>query len=272
MASESHVALGQVLIAIAEPHRDPGTLHAYHRWFERDHMYSAVLIGPGAFAANRFVATRELKTRRYPTDGGVFEPVDAGTFAALYFIAEGLLEEHFEWSFAQSAQLGREGRNDPNRDLTLTWLCDYLGAVARDAESAPPEIALDAGYPGLVMVWVDCAPGVSTTALVDWLRDEHLPRSLPGSASDQALLFGPRDFPPPDPAIPLTPGSVVRNQRVGKCVLLLHFLEEEPEHCWERDFADLGERVAKGGLGQVALAAPYHTTRRGRRLHPEQLW
>ena len=33
---DPHVGLGQVLIAIAEPHRDG--LDAYHRWFERAHL------------------------------------------------------------------------------------------------------------------------------------------------------------------------------------------------------------------------------------------
>ena len=80
MIHDPHVGLGHVLIAIAEPHRDG--LDAYHRWFERDHMYSAVLIGPGAFAAERYLATRELKALRYPAGGGVFVSAEVGSLVA----------------------------------------------------------------------------------------------------------------------------------------------------------------------------------------------
>jgi hypothetical protein len=270
MSQETHVELGQVLIAIAEPHRE--TLDTYHRWFERDHMYSAVLIGPGAFAANRFVAPRPLKELRYPVDGGVFPRVEQGTFAALYFIAEGMAEEHFAWSFAQSAKLGREGRNDPNRELTLTWLCDYRGSVGANAASVPPEIALDHAFPGLVMVWVDRNESVTQDELQRWLEEELLPRDIAGSGADQVLIFTPRDFPPPDPDVPLTPGAVNANTRVGKAVLLLYFLGDEPQRAWQPYFASLGEQIAKGSRGRLALAAPFVPTPRGKRADPAELW
>ena len=73
LAVGSHVEVGQVMVAISEPHSEG--LREYHRWFESDHMYSAVLVGPGAFSANRYMATRELKALRAPRDGGVFDPV-----------------------------------------------------------------------------------------------------------------------------------------------------------------------------------------------------
>ncbi len=79
---DPHVGLGHVLIAIAEPHGDG--LGAYHSWFERDHRYSAVLIGPGAFAAERYLATRELKALRYPADGGAFASVEVGALVARF--------------------------------------------------------------------------------------------------------------------------------------------------------------------------------------------
>ena len=267
---ETHLELGQVLIAIAEPHRE--TLDDYHRWFERDHMYSAVLIGPGAFAADRFVAPRALKDLRYPADGEVFPRVREGTFVALYFIAAGMAEEHFAWSFEQSARLGRQGRNNPNRDLTLTWLCDYRGAVARDPASVPPEIALDARYDGLVMVWIDRDDDSSQAELLRWLQEEALPRRLAASGADQVLLFTPRDFPTPDPDVPLTPGAVAKNPRVGSGILLLYFLNGDPRSTWEAYFAGLSDAVAKGGLGRTALVAPFVPTERGKRARGEELW
>jgi hypothetical protein len=270
MSQDTHIELGQVLIAIAEPHRE--TLDTYHRWFERDHMYSAVLIGPGAFAENRFVAPRALKELRYPKDGDVFPNVEEGTFVALYFIAEGMAEEHFAWSFAQSARLGREGRNDPNRDLTLTWLCDYRGSVSANVDSVPPQVVLDHAYPGLVMVWIDRAESVSLGELRRWLEEEALPHDVPKSPADQVLIFTPRNFPSPDPNVPLTPGSVNENPRVGEGLLLLYFLGEEPRAAWQPYFASLGEEIAKSGRGRVALAAPFVPTPRGKPANPKELW
>ena len=82
-----------MIVAIAEPH--PDTVAKYNEWFEHEHMYAAVLAGPGAFAANRYMATRTLRQRRYPVDGGVFADVAQGSFVALYFLAPGAIEEHF---------------------------------------------------------------------------------------------------------------------------------------------------------------------------------
>ena len=268
MIHDPHVGLGHVLIAIAEPHR--AGLDAYHRWFERDHMYSAVLIGPGAFAAERYVATRSLKALRTPRDGGVFPSAEVGSFVALYYLAEGSAEEHFAWSYPQSAKLTAEGRSNPDRDLVLTWLCDYRGALRRDEASVPPEIALDHRYAGLVMAWIEAAE--TPEALERWLVEEHLPGALPGSAIDQVQLFAPRDFPPAPTEVPLTPGSIAPNPWAGRGLLLLHFLDAEPEAVWARSFAALGEALTVSGQGRLALLAPFLPTSRGTAKHLDELW
>jgi hypothetical protein len=270
MIHDPHIDLGHVLIAIAEPHRDG--LDAYHRWFERDHMYSAVLIGPGAFAAERYLATRALKTLRYPEDGGVFESLDIGSFVALYFLAEGSVEEHFAWSFSQSEKLGAAGRNNRDRDLVLTWLCDYRGCVARSPESVPPEIALDHRYDGLVMVWAEATPSGSVDELEHWIKQEHLPTVLADSPVDQVLIFAPRDFPAAPRGVSLTPGSVAPNPWSGRGLLLLYFLEASPRGAWERLFAGLGDALRGGGRGRAALVAPFIPTARGTRVHLDELW
>jgi hypothetical protein len=267
---DPHVGLGHLLIAIAEPHQKG--LDAYHRWFERDHMYSAVMIGPGAFAAERYVATRPLKALRYPAEGDVFPSLDVGSFVALYYLAEGSAEEHFAWSFPQSARLGASGRSNPDRDLVLTWLCDYRSRVARDARSVPPEIALDHRYEGLVMVWVEAALPESMEDLESWLIHQHLPSMLADSPIDQVLIFAPRDFPEAAEGIDLTPGAVAPNPWKGRGLLLLYFLEASPLHGWDSLFAGLGEVLERGGLGRAALVAPFVPTDRGRTTHLEEIW
>ncbi len=270
LAVGSHVEIGQLMVAISEPHREG--LAEYHRWFESDHMYSSVLVGPGAFSANRYVATRELKALRAPRDGGVFEHVEAGSFTALYFIAEGSVEEHFAWSFPAQAELGRQGRNNPHRELVLTWLCDYRGRVGRDADSVPPEVALDHPYPGLVMAWVDRGEAASLEDLQAGLEDSLLPGLLAGSPIDQVLFFSPRDFPAPRPEVPLTPGAVEPNACVGERLLVLFFLDCPPQQAWAARFESLGAVLTERGLGDLALAAPFLPALRGTSRYLDALW
>jgi len=267
---DPHVGLGHLMIAIAEPHR--AGLETYHRWFEREHMYSAVLVGPGAFAAERYVAPQELKALRYPRDSEVFPKPDAGSFVALYDLVEGSVEEHFAWSYAQTARLDAAGRTNRDRDLVLTWLCDYRGRVRRDADSVPPEIALDHPYRGLVMVWLEARDENATRPLEEWLVSEHLPRSLVASPIDQVQLFAPRDFPEPTQDVPLTPGSIAPNPWKARGRLLLYFLDQAPQSAWSTHFAKLGYAISASGLGRVALAAPFLPTRRGTRDHLDTLW
>src|SRR4051794_27201146 len=65
----SHIELGHALITMVEPHRE--SVVAYNRWYEHDHALSGVMTGPGAFSYRRFVATRELKERRFPEDSPI---------------------------------------------------------------------------------------------------------------------------------------------------------------------------------------------------------
>lgn len=270
MIHDPHVGLGHLLIAIAEPHR--ASLDAYHRWFERDHMYSAVLIGPGAFAGERFVATKELKGLRYPADGGVFASIDVGSFAALYYLVEGSVEEHFIWSYSKTAALFDAGRSSRDRDLVLTWLCDYRGCVARDEHAVPPEIALDHRYDGMVMVWVEAADSTPVSELEDWLVAEHLPASLVDSSIEQVQIFEPRDFPMPPADVELTPGSIAPNPWKNRGRVLLYFLEAKPTRDWVGHFAGLGEAIEGSGRGRAALVAPFIPTVRGTRAHLGELW
>lgn len=270
MIEDPHVGLGHLMIAIAEPYREG--LEAYHRWFERDHMYSAVLIGPGAFAAERYVATQDLKALRYPSDGGVFSSIDRGSFVALYYLVKDSVEEHYAWSYPQSARLAQAGRSNRDRELVLTWLCDYRGRVAREAESVPPEITLDHRHEGLVMVWLESASDERPAELARWLEEEYLPRSLRDSPIDQVLLFTPRDFPTPAEDVPITPGSIAPNPWTERGLLLLYFLDTSPADIWHEHFAPLGDAIALSERGRVTLAAPFLTTDRGTRAHLDELW
>lgn len=276
MIDDPHVDLGHLMIAIAEPDRE--ALEVYHRWFEREHMYQAILVGPGAFAAERYVATRGLKALRFPWDAApedrVFREVDLGSFVALYYLARGSDEEHFAWSYAQTARLVAADRTNADRELVLTWLCDLRGRVARDPDSIPEEIALDHRYDGIAMVWIEATPAESAGVdrLAAWLEGEALPKCLEGSPIDQVLLFDPRDFPAPPAEVPITPGSIAPNPWTGRGLLLLAFLDASPAASGFDRFAALAREVAASGLGIVRLAAPFVPVDRGTRKYLDDLW
>lgn len=275
MIDDPHVDLGHLMIAIAEPDRD--ALEVYHRWFEREHMYQAVLIGPGAFAAERYVATRGLIALRFPRDAApedrVFREVDLGAFVALYYLARGTDDEHFAWSYGQTARLAAADRTNADRELVLTWLCDFRGRVARGGESVPEEIALDHRYEGLAMIWVEAASAdaAGVDRLAEWLEREALPKTITGSPIDQVLLFDPRDFPPPPADVPITPGSIAPNPWTGRGLLLLAFLDASPAAVWSDRFVALGREVEASGLGTVRLAAPFLPVDRGTRRYLDEL-
>ena len=56
------IALGSVLVSLLDP--TPGQESAFHRWYERDHFYAGVMVGPWFFSGRRYVATRALKDLR----------------------------------------------------------------------------------------------------------------------------------------------------------------------------------------------------------------
>ncbi len=77
------IKVGSMLLTLVDPH--PGFEVAYNRWYERDHFYAGCMIGPWLFAGSRWVATRDLKDRRWPSDDETVAcPPDAGSYVAIY--------------------------------------------------------------------------------------------------------------------------------------------------------------------------------------------
>ena len=138
MTIGTHVDLGQAMIVMIEPDRDPERLAEYNRWYEHDHVYSGVVAGPGAFSYSRFVATRELKDLRYPDSSAIAQPVDKGSYLSFFYLLAGQVDEHYAWSFPESARLNEQGRMNGDRELVSLSLYDFLGSVNRlDGQCRP---------------------------------------------------------------------------------------------------------------------------------------
>jgi hypothetical protein len=246
----SPVRLGSILFTLVEPHR--GFEVAYNRWYERDHFYAGVLVGPHTLAGQRWVATRADKARRIPADL-------RGSYLGLYWIEAGHHDEWNRWGVDTVNKLHAEGRMFAERDHVHTALYDFAWLYGRDPDGVPPELALDHRYKGLVAMLVEGDAG-------DWYRDELLPEVVPGLPVDQVLAFTPL------PLLDDAPSDVGRQDAEAQRLLLLWFLDADAAEAWDGGFADHGERLAASGRGTLTWAAPFRPTVPGTDIYTDQLW
>jgi hypothetical protein len=246
----SPVRLGSILFTLVEPHR--GFEVAYNRWYERDHFYAGVLVGPHTMAGQRWVATRADKALRIPADL-------RGSYLGLYWIEAGHHDEWNRWGVDTVNKLHAEGRMFAERDHVHTALYDFAWLYGRDPDGVPPELALDHRYKGLVAMLVEGDAG-------DWYRDELLPEVVPGLPVDQVLAFTPL------PLLDDAPSDVGRQDADAHRLLLLWFLDADPAEAWDGGFADYGERLAASGRGTLTWAAPFRPTVPGTDIYTDQLW
>jgi hypothetical protein len=176
--------VGSMLLTLVDPNR--GFEAAYNRWYERDHFYAGCMIGPFLFAGSRWVATRALKDARWPSDDEtIASPPDSGSYVAIYWVEKGHHVDHFDvWARDQVRQLYAEGRGFAERKHTHTVLYDHLSAAYRDADPVPIDLALDHGYDGLVIAWLDGRDGRDAAELSVHLERTQVPDLLAGSPNE----------------------------------------------------------------------------------------
>ncbi len=257
----AHIELGHSMITFVEPHREH--LAEYNRWYEHDHAYSAVTAAPGCFAYRRFVATRPLKSLRYPDPSAVAQPVDKGSYVSLFWFEKDRVAEVFDYSFGVTPSLAAAGRMNNDRDHVSTAVYEYLGWTGRGPSPVPPEIALDHPWAGMVAVWIRPQAGTPVADLATWCREKLDSDISTGSGPvGQVLDFAQCDFPNGMPALTGRVDELVR----------CYFLDADPRDGWGETFADLGDAVEAGGLGGVALAAPFIPTIPGTDRYQDDLW
>jgi hypothetical protein len=255
------IKLGTMLFTMVEPR--PGFEVEYNRWYERDHFYAGCMIGADTFAGQRWVATRDLKSLRYPVEANPITPdPQVGSYLALYWVLAGHHDEWNRWSVDQVQWLHANGRMFAERDHIHTALYNYEWAVQRDEDGPSPELALDHRYPGLAAVVVEAD---DHPALEAWYRQAYLPGLVEGSPVGQVLAFTPR------PLLDDAPGDVPRAAPNDRTVLLLWFLDEEPSALWGQLFAPHGKEIEKAGVGRVAWASPFIPTIPGTDIYTDKL-
>jgi hypothetical protein len=260
------VKVGSMLLTLVDP--NPGYEKAYNRWYERDHFYAGCLIGPWLFAGSRWVATRELKGLRWPRLDAVARPWDAGSYVAVYFVEHDHHDDHFaHWARKQVVELYQQGRGFSERRHIHTALFDHLGAVYRDEDPVPIELALDHGYGGLVALWLDARDGVSAPDLHAGLADGLLPKLLSGSAIEIASSWTPSAGENEPKNVPMDLGTRAGGpERTAQLLFVNGDVRESLDGI--RDYTEALERE---GLADVRLVAPFFRTIIGTDTYVDQL-
>ena len=261
------VKVGSMLLTLVDP--SPGFEQAYNRWYERDHYYAGCMVGPYLFAGSRWVATRELKDLRWPKgDETIARPSDAGSYVAIYWVEKGHHGDHFdEWARDQVRWLYAEGRGFPERRHIHTVLFDHLGAVYRDADPVPVDLALDAVYDGIVALWFDATMGTASD-LHDALATKLLPALLANSPIETASSWTPSAGENNPKDVPMDLGSKAGGTN-RLCQLL--FVRGDVRTVLDR-MRSYTDQVEAAGLATTHLVAPFFRTVLGTDTYTDQLW
>jgi hypothetical protein len=225
------------------------------------------MIGPYLYAGSRWVATRELKDLRWPAGSEtIAKPTDAGSYVAIYWVEKGHHGDHFDdWARTQVRALYAEGRGFAERTHAHTILYDHIGAVYRDADPVPIDLALDAVYDGIVAVWFDAKEGDAATREA---AESLLPDLLKGSSIEIASSWTPSAGENDEKDVPMDLGT-----RAGgpERLCQLFFLRGDVRGALDR-FHAYTDGVEKAGLADLCLVAPFFRTVVGTDTYVDQLW
>jgi hypothetical protein len=260
------VKAGSLLLTMVDPHR--GYEKAYNRWYERDHYYAGCMIGPWLFAGSRWVAPRALKDLRWPHGDAVAKPYDAGSYVSIYYVEQGHHEDHFaDWARPQVFSLYSNGRGFAERRHIHTVLFDHVGDVYRDPDPVPVDLALDARYDGLVIVWMDANAGTAADLHAE-LAKSLAPELLAGSSIEILSTWTPSPGESDQRTSPMDLGSPAGGPERA-CQLL--FVRGDV-----RDTLDRVHRYTEGiereGLADIKLVAPWFATKIGTDAYVDELW
>jgi hypothetical protein len=264
------IKVGSMLLTLVDP--NPGFEVAYNRWYERDHFYAGCMIGPFLFAGSRWVATRELKNARWPAeDETIASPPDAGSYVAIYWVEKGHHADHFDlWARDQVRRLYAEGRGFAERKHTHTVLYDHLGATYRDsdADAVPIELALDHGYDGLVIVWLDGREGRDARTLDADLGQTHMPDLLAKSDVEIVSSWTPAAGENDPRDVPMDLGSKAGGpERVCQLLFVTGAVQDALPAI--RRYTDA---IESADLATVRLVAPFFRTVVGTDRYADELW
>ncbi len=263
------VKVGSMLLTLVDPHK--GFEQAYNRWYERDHFYGGCMEARYQIAGSRWVATRELKDLRWPAGStAVANPLDAGSFVAIYWVLADHHDDWDKWSTDQVADLYAAGRGFPERSHVHTATFEYIGVDYRDPDGVPLTLALDHKYSGIFLVFIDGKDGRDAAATHADLSKEVLPKALEGSKLDIASSWLPTEAfrgsgRSGQPMALGSPGG--DTNRLCQIFFTDGDVREQVDAV--RAYTDA---VDASGIGEVLLAAPFIRTVVGTDTYVDQIW
>lgn len=261
------VGVGHMLLNIADPH--PGHERDYGRWYEDDHFFPAAMMAPFVFAGRRWLAPASVRELQYARPGGEFDGIGCGSSAATYWIAPGHLNDYFGWAAGTGPQLDAQGRNFAERRLIFVSFADHIGSVYRD-ESIPRDVFALMDPPGAMVVQlIDVPDAGQRDDVAQWLLNDALPERLaaPGSSAHSVLVFrGAGDTSAMRPALQ---DLQQKADNHGRRLILLWFLDHEPQRTWDEEFAPLPEYFAE--KAPVEWMAPFIPARMGTDTYVDEL-
>jgi hypothetical protein len=170
------IELGTLLFTMVEPNK--GHEVEYNRWYERDHFYGGVLVGAYSFAGDRFVSTRDLKALRYPVDSPMTPDPMSGSYLAIYWVLKGHHDDWNRWSVDTVKNLHATGRMFAERTHIHTQLYDNQWSMTRTETTTNIELALDRGYPGIIVNVGELNEGVTHAQMSEWMQTIGHPEHL----------------------------------------------------------------------------------------------
>jgi len=255
--------VGHAIIALHDPVR--GRESAFDEWYEADHMLAAGTMAPWTIGGMRWIADRDLKSLRYPTEGP-FGPATRGSYMMLFWIQRDRLAEQQAWVTEAMVDIAAQDRNFADRDAVTATTYDFFRSVARDGHGVPPVLALAHHFAGAVLLVAQRAPDGSIDELGRSLLDELIGSRLTGSPVALAVAFAPR------PKEAWWPAAYPEVEGVGERLFVVCFTDTDPRECWDSHFADLGDALATSGSGHLLLAAPFVPRAVGTDTDVDALW
>lgn len=260
---EIPIQIGSMLLTLVEPHK--GHEAAYNRWYERDHFYAGCMVGPWLFAGSRWVAPRELKNLRISDGRGeVANPVDMGSYVAIYWVHAGRDAEHWAWAGEQVHWLYANERGFAERSHVHTVLFDYLTTAYRDEDPVPIQLALDHGYPGIAMIATERAPGVSEADFSAWTAKAN---ALRGGSIANISTWRPQQRNEITGNAPMNLGTGTGGP---ERTLQLAFLEGDTKQAWQ-EVAAYAAAINDSDQGSICFAGPFYKTVVGTNKYVDQL-
>jgi hypothetical protein len=149
-------------------------------------------------------------------------------------------------------------------------LYDHLGATYRDsdADAVPIELALDHGYDGLVIVWLDGREGRDARTLDADLGQTHMPDLLAKSDVEIVSSWTPAAGENDPRDVPMDLGSKAGGpERVCQLLFVTGAVQEALPAI--RRYTDA---IESADLATVRLVAPFFRTVVGTDRYADELW